>query len=224
MKIFVPVLIAVLVVLIFAQPQVTTAQTPGSAADGIYKFIMEDDLIKYLEFDAKTDERGITTGYMIFTDEAKIIEQDVDGVGLREEDLPPEFSINVEFDNLTVEKNRAVITGIIRDSSYKYYIGMFVRLAVEDNLGNPEVPDKLTWRVCKPEEGGWVPVDSEDPKDQGAYYKWWATDYEVKGDVGIPSVDLIPGNLKGCPVYTMPAYYDFAEIKKGEGRIHVLQQ
>jgi hypothetical protein len=216
-------LIAVLFVLSFTQPQVTIAQTPGSAANGTYKFVMEDDLIKDVEFDARTDERGTTTGYMNFTDEAKIIEQDVDGEGLPPSDPPSQFLINVEFDNLTVEKNRAVITGIIRDSSYKYYIGRYVRLSVEDNLGNPEVPDKLTWRICKPEEGGWIPVDAEDPKDQGAYLNWWATDYEVKGDVGIPSADRIPGNLKGCPIYATPAYFDFAEIKKGEGRIHVVE-
>jgi hypothetical protein len=41
--------------------------------------------------------------------------------------------------------------------------------------------------------------------------------------VGIPSADRIPGNLKGCPIYAQSAYYDFAEIKEGEGRIHVVE-
>ena len=214
--------ILALFLLSFVKPQTTNAQTPGSAANGTYKFILEDDVTKYLDFDAKTDDRGTTTGFLNFTHYGTIIQDDVDGVGLPKFDYPPQFSMNVAFDNLMVDKNRAVLSGVIKDSSYKLYIGMFVRLVVEDNLGNPEIPDKLTWRVCKPEEGGWIPVDAEDPKDQGAYLRWWATDYEVKGDVGIPSADRIPGNLKGCPIYTTQAYYEFAEIKKGDGRIHVI--
>ena len=51
---------------------------------------------------------------------------------------------------------------------------------------------------------------------------WWATDAERKDDVGIPSPNLIPGNLKGCQVYHLFSY-DFASILKWDGAIQITQ-
>jgi hypothetical protein len=213
--------ILALFLLSFTTPRLTTAQTAGSSANGIYKFILEDDLAKYVEFAAKTDDRGVTTGSMTFTDEAKYLFQDVDGTGERSGDEPVPFSMTADFDSLTVEKNRAVMSGTIRDSSYRSYIGKWVQLVVEDNGNNIEVPDRLMWRFCQPEPGGWIPSDAEVPGDRGAWMSWWATDAEQKGDVGIPSKNLIPGQLKACEVFPLPSY-SFAEIKRGDGDIQVL--
>ncbi|MFN2494277.1 MAG: hypothetical protein ABR501_15485, partial [Pyrinomonadaceae bacterium] len=154
-----------------------------------------------MEFDATTDERGTTTGSMTFNDEAKIEYQDVDGTGDKSPDEPIAFSMIAQFDAMTVEKNRAIINGVVRDSNYPSYIGKWVQLVVEDNGDNLEVPDRLVWRLCQPEPGGWIPEDSEVKGDNGAYLSWWATDAEVKGDVGIPSKDLIPGRLKNCEIF-----------------------
>jgi hypothetical protein len=204
-----------------ATPPLSTAQTSGSSASGSYKFILEDDLTKYVEFAASTDEKGVTSGSMTFTDEAKISDQDVDGTGDRGSGDATSFYMKAEFDTLTVEKNRALMSGTVRDSSYSGYIGRWVQLVVEDNGDNLEVPDRLVWRFCQPEPGGWIPSDAEVPGDRGAWMSWWATDAERKGDVGIPSKNLIPGSMKACEVLPLQAY-SFVEVKRGVGSIQVL--
>jgi hypothetical protein len=193
----------------------------AGAANGTYKFVMDDGFLKYLEFDAKSDDRGTTTGFMKFTDEAKIFFQDLDGTGEPPKDEPVEFSMSADLDSMTIEKNRAVISGVVRDSSYRSYIGKWVQLVIEDNDGI-EVPDQLSWSFCEPQQGGWIPQDAEDPNDKGAFMSWWATDAERKDDVGIPSPNLIPGNLKGCQVYHLFSY-DFASILKWDGAIQITQ-
>lgn len=211
--------VAVLCLFVLAIPSLTFGQS--GTANGRYKFIMEDELMKYFEFDARTEDRGTATGYMQFTDEAKIVFQDVDGTGdiPREEEVP--FFMAADFDSMTIEKNRAIIGGVVRDSSYRSYIGKWVQLVVEDNDGI-EVKDRFVWSVCQPEPGGWIPSDAEVPGDQGAYMSWWATDSERKDDVGIPSPNLIPGNLKGCKVYPLLGY-EFAQFLKGDGEIVIRQ-
>lgn len=209
----------VLFLVFLATPLPTSAQ--AGAASGRYKFIMEDELIKAFEFDARTDDRGGTTGFMQFSDEAKILFQDVDGTGEPPRDEPVPFFMKADFDAMTIEKNRAVLSGVVRDSSYPSYIGKWVQLVVEDNDGI-EVADKFVWSVCTPELGGWIPQDAEDPRDQGAFMSWWATDAERKDDVGIPSPNLIPGNLKGCKVHPLRSY-EFAPLLKGDGEIVIRQ-
>ena len=209
----------VLCLIFLAMPLLASAQT--GTASGTYKFIMEDELTKYLEFDARSAERGGATGYMLFNDEAKILFQDVDGTGERPPDEPVAFSMKADLDTMTIEKNRAVIGGVIRDSSYRSYIGKWVQLVIEDNDGI-EVPDKFVWSFCQAEPGGWIPSDAEVPGDRGAFMSWWATDAERKDDVGIPSPNIIPGTLKSCRVYTLQAY-EFAPILKGDGTIQIRQ-
>lgn len=202
----------------FAAPSFVSAQ--AGAANGTYKFVMEDGFAKYLEFDAKTDGRS-TTGFMKFTDEAKVFFQDVDGTGEPPKDEPVPFSMSADLDGMTIEKNRAIISGVVRDSSYPSYVGKWLQLVIEDNDG-VEVPDQLVWSFCQPQLGGWIPQDSEVPGDRGAFMSWWATDAERKDDVGIPSPNLIPGSQKGCNVYPYRGY-DFASILKADGVIQIRQ-
>ena len=210
--------IFVLSLVFLATPSIASAQS--GAASGKFKFFMEDELLKAFEFDARTDERT-TTGFMDFTDEAKIEFQDVDGTGEPPKDEPVPFSMKAEFDAMTIEKNRAIINGVIRDSSYRSYIGKWVQLVIEDNDG-VEVPDKFVWSFCTPEPGGWIPQDAEVPGDRGAFLSWWATDAERKDDVGIPSPNIIPGTLKSCKVHQIQTY-EFATFLKGEGVISIKQ-
>src|SRR5215211_795787 len=135
----------ILCFVLLATPLLASAQV----ASGQYKFVMEDGFTKYLEFDATTAERGAAMGYMIFNDEAQIFFQDVDGTGDVPRDEPVAFFMKADFESMTVEKNRAVINGVVRDSSYPSYIGKFVQLVVEDNDGI-EVPDKFVWSFCAP--------------------------------------------------------------------------
>ena len=209
----------ILGLVLLATPFTASAQT--GAANGRYKFVMDDGLVKYLEFDVSTDERGGTSGYMLFTDEAKVPFEEPNGDGEPGKDESLEFSMKADLTEMTIEKNRAVISGIVRESSIPRYLGKWVQLVIEDNDGI-EVADKFGWSFCAQEEGGWIPSDAEVPGDRGAFMSWWATDFERKDDIGIPSPNLIPGNLKGCRSYPLQAF-DFAEFLKGDGAIQIKQ-
>jgi hypothetical protein len=199
-----------------------SAQTAGAYSRGSYKFILDNDLVKFVEFEAQTDNEGNTSGRMTFTDEAKISDPGGDDEPPPRDGNPREFYISADFDAMTVEKNRALMNGVIRESSHKSYVGKWVQLVVEDNQYNRELPDTLTWRFCQPEPGGWIPSDAEVKGDRGAYMSWWATDAELKYDYGMPSPSLIPGELKRCMNYPL-ASYSFLAIQKCDGDIIVQQ-
>jgi hypothetical protein len=210
--------IAALFLLGLMTPPPATAQA-GSAARGSYRFLLADERLKSVEFDASTDAKGVTTGQMTFTDDAAIADVD-DAEDPRAGDPPAQFYIKATLDGLTVEKNRALMSGTVVDSSHKTYIGKWVQLVVEDNGTNPEVPDRLTWSFCRAQTAGWVPSDAERDRDDGAYLSWWATDAERKDDVGIPSASLLPKEEKSCPVRPL-WWYSFVNVWKWDGDIVV---
>lgn len=210
--------VSALFLLSLAAPQPATAQTAGPSASGSYRFILEDEALKYVEFVASTDERGTTTGRMSFLDQSRIPDTD-DPEDPKQGDAPPELFITADFHQLTVEKNRALMSGRVVDSSHRSYIGKWVQLAVEDNGEGLRVPDQLVWRLCTPRPGGWVPSDAERRFDDGAYLRWWATDAERKDDVGVPSQNLLSEDT-GCFVYPLWSYA-FADVLKWEGDIVV---
>jgi hypothetical protein len=209
--------ILALILLSLLTPQSTAAQT--TSASGSYQFYLEDEILKYVEFDAKADEKGVTTGQMTFIDQAKVPDTD-EAEDPSSGDSPPEFYMKAQLDRLTTEKNRAVMSGTVMDSSHKSYIGKWVQLVVEDNGIDQREPDRLMWAFCRRQTGGWVPADAELKSDNGAYMRWWATDAEQKGDVGIPSKNLIPGEDTGCQIYPLSSY-PFADLLKWEGDIVV---
>jgi hypothetical protein len=215
------VAILALFVMSLATPSSATALVSGPSASGTYRVVLEDGLAKTVEFDARWDERGATSGRMTFRDEARIVEQDVDGTGERFEEPSSEFYMTADLDSLTIEGNRAVMGGTVRESSNQSYVGKWVQLVVEDNGEGSEVPDNLTWCFCPPEPGGWIPVDAEDPRDEGAYARWWATDAEREDDRGVQSVNIIPGNRRGCQTFALSTY-EFPDAR-GEGQIQVSQ-
>jgi hypothetical protein len=195
------------------------APMSGPSASGTYRFVLEDGLSKSVEFSATSDERGATTGQMTFTDEAGVSEQDPDGAGGGKQEPSP-FYMTAVLDNLTIDRNRAVMSGTVSDSSIRSYIGKWVQLVVEDNGDGNGEPDKLTWCFCQPEEGGWVPADAELREDQGAWQQWWATDAELQDDKGVQSTNIIPGNKTSCKVFPLSAY-PFDDVRSGEGQIQV---
>jgi hypothetical protein len=204
-----------LVPLSFAAPQQAAAE---SAAFGTYRFLLEDDALKTLEFEARNDGRGTTTGRMLLVDPSRIPDTD-DPEDPRAGDAPAEIWVDVALHDLKAEKNRALMAGIIQDSSHRTYIGSWVQLVVEDSGDNLRIPDQVTWQICRRREGGWIPSDAEVKDDDGAFLRWWATDAELKDDVGIPSVDLL-GRDEGCAVHPL-FLYTFADLRKAEGDIVV---
>jgi hypothetical protein len=216
------ILMLTLSLLSLGAPRLTTAQTTAGYASGMYRFILEDSLAKYVEFEARTDGKGSAAGYMVFTDQAKISDKDTDGEDSSPIESPGEFYIKADITSMTIEKNRAVMDGTVVDSSHRTYVGRWVQLVVEDNVSNLRVPDTLTWGFCRPPAGGWVPSDAERKEDNGAYLSWWATDAERRDDVGVPSKSLISSDMKSCKAYP-PSFYTFVDIRKWEGDIKVNQ-
>lgn len=197
----------------------SSAQTLGPSASGSYRFLLDDDQVKLVEFDASTDEKGVTTGQMTFIDEADILDGD-DAEDPRSGDTPPDLYLKASLHSLKVERNVAVMSGTVRESSHKSYIGRAVELVVQDSGDNLRIPDRLTWRLCWSQTRGWVPSDAERKDDDGAYLRWWATDAERKDDVGIPSVDLLGGEVSNCPA-PQPLPYEFLQVQKWDGDIIV---
>ena len=196
------------------------AQTEGPAASGLYRFTLEDGLTRTLEFEARGGDRA--EGRMVFKDEVRIEDKDDEGdPDPNPRDTPPELFLVANFENMKVEKNRAVMNGVVVESSHRIYLGRWVQLVVEDNALNERLPDRLVWNLCRPEPGGWVPTDFERDKDDGAFLSWWATDFERKDDVGIPSRNLIPGTRRGCETYPLSSYA-YADVLKAEGDIKVV--
>ncbi|MBD0372271.1 MAG: hypothetical protein ICV60_15620 [Pyrinomonadaceae bacterium] len=211
MKAFAPFF--ALFLLCIAAPAVTKAQS----ASGNYKFTLDDGAAKYVEFDAKGQADGSATGSLFMTDEATVIYSDVDGTG-EDSTKYPGFSLTAAVDGLVIDKNQAVVSAVVRDSSVRELIGQRMLLTVEDNGDNTRVPDRLTWGFYKPIQITWTPSDSELKEDPGVGLRWWATDYERKDDVGY----AMPRDTTTVDAKTFPvASYAFADIASGAGDILV---
>jgi hypothetical protein len=204
-----------LLLISLATPWSAGARVDGPGASGTYKVVLEDGLAKQLEFSASGDYQGGATGQMTFRDEARVVDQDPDGEEPAKESAA-EFYITADLDSLAIENNRALMGGVVRESSHGSYIGKWIQLVVADNGDDP---DQFSWRFCQPEPGGWTPSDAEDPKDEGAWFRWWATDAELTDDKGVQSTNIIPGTKRGCATSPLSSY-EFPEAK-GEGQIQV---
>jgi hypothetical protein len=188
-----------------------------SAASGTYQFTLGDKNLKYVEFSCQSLLNGGATGRLNMTDQATVVYHDVDGDGSPAEKYPG-FSIAVEFDDMSVQKNQAVMSGVVRDSSIPYLIGLRMLLTVEDNGDNTRVPDRLTWGLYKEVKRDWVPSDAELKEDPGVGLRWLATDAERKDDVGywMPRDDGKVGT-QSFP----PSAYAYVDTNDGAGDIVV---
>ncbi|HUQ34627.1 MAG TPA: hypothetical protein VM095_21085 [Pyrinomonadaceae bacterium] len=211
--------ILALFLLSFATAQLAVAQ---SSASGSYQFSLEDGYTRLVEFDARSLDNGSATGSMILTDEAPISYQDVDGTGDRTlSESYKGYYFKAEFDRMVVNKNQAVISGTIMDSSIKNLIGQRVLLTVEDNADNPRVQDRLTWGLYRTVAIDWKSSDAELKEDSGVGLRWWATDYERKDDVGyaMPRATNEPTSTQTFPTTS----YAYIAPEKWAGDIKVVQ-
>jgi hypothetical protein len=199
-----------------AAPQAATAQTAGQSATGTYQFLLENDYVKYVEFDAKVLADGSTTGQLFYSDQAKFTTQDVDGTGEPRGTIPG-FYIKADLDGLVVDKNQAVMSGTIRDSSIPNLLGRRVLLTVEDNGDNTRIPDRLTWGIYQPVNRSWTPSDAERKPDPGVGLTWIARDAERRDDESVP---MPPSEAIDCKTFPV-ASYAFVNSTSGAGDIIV---
>lgn len=204
----------------FSTFNLAAAQTGEQSAEGSFSYAIEDGSTNSIEFRAERSSDGRTEGRMTFSGEVEIPDQDVDGTGDREFSGPLQnISLEASFDGLVVERNRAVMSGVVTGCALGDYIGRRVLLIVEDNgNGIARGGDQFTFGFYKTVERDWVPSDADFEHDDGASLTWIATDAEFKDDEGVPYplVD-VPVNSQSFPVSS----YSFAEVTSGEGDIQV---
>jgi hypothetical protein len=177
---------------------------------------MGDKNVKFVEFECKTTEGETASGRLFLSDEATVVYRDVDGDGSPEEKYAG-FSMTVSFDEMSVLKNQAVMSGIVRDATIPFLIGQRVLFTVEDNGDNQHEPDRLTWGLYQQFKRDWKPSDAEWEDDPGVGLTWWATDAERRDDVGyaMPRDETV--GLKSFPF----ASYLFVDTDNGIGDIIV---
>lgn len=213
MKSIIGASIMALLLVCLAVPGLVFAGAAGSTAEGSFKFALEDGEIRFVEFKAAQEGDGQAFGEMTFTDPTAV---PVDNPDDTEKPNSPGVLVRAKFDCMDTVKNTAVIGGEIFESNVPNTIGLRVLLVVEDN-GTEGEKDRVSWGIFQLPPKGWVPSDAELDDDKGAFLTWWATDAEVKEDVGFP----MPQNkLVACKSFPVAAF-DFPEIKYAGGDLQV---
>lgn len=204
-----------LVVVCLTLTPLTFAGPNGPSANGSFQFALEDGQPRFLEFNAREQNKGSVVGEMSFTDPNASVVIDPDASGAASTGA----SMRARFDCLKITGNRAVMSGVIFESNVLAAIGLRVLLVVEDNDEgiNQPTADKLTWGVYQNPASGWTPKDAERDDDNGASLTWLATDAERPDDAGIPSN---PSKIIGCQSFSLSAY-SFADIAHGGGNVQV---
>jgi hypothetical protein len=214
-----PATLLLLTLLAFA-----AAPAAAQSANGVYQFTMEDEFLKYVEFDAKKQADGSTSGAVFISDDATVDYTDLDGTGDRAlTGSYKGFYVKADVDDLVTTKTRtgsqAVMSGTVRDSSIPDLVGRRVLLTVEDNGDNTKVPDRVMWGFYKFEERTWTPSDYEWKTDPGVGLRWCASDYERKGDPCIP----YPPENKPASTQSFPSgSYPFVDAHRPSGDIVVV--
>jgi len=209
---------------IFALALLTGFQTSpktalAQASEGSFRYSLEDGLTKAIEFAARGNGDGTASGRITFSGPSEFPDQDVDGDGTggfsgRLEDL----QITAEIDGMAVERNRAVMSGVVTGSTLSDYIGQRVLLVVEDNGdGIAREGDKFSWGLYKPQEISWIPSDADLREDNGWSMTWIATDADRRDDEGIQITREWVRNCQSFPLSS----YDFVDVTDGEGNIQV---
>jgi hypothetical protein len=176
-----------------------------------------DGSVRYVSFNARIQNNDKVTGEMTYTDPSSSPEGDTDSTETTSS--PSGISIKASFDCLTINGNRAVMSGVIVESNIGAALGRRVLLVVEDNEqgNNASDLDKLSWGIYKPRNATWTPADAELENDTGASLRWIATDAERSDDVGIPSHS---DPTIGCQSFPISSYA-FVDVQHGAGNIQV---
>jgi hypothetical protein len=194
----------------------TVAAESGPSANGEFEFSL-DGAAGAIQFDARTNAADTSGGQMSFDGAVEISNEDVDGTGDPVTPLPG-LSMDVTFDCLEVDGNRAAMSGVVTAASDPGYLGQRAILAVQDNgQGANDPPDTFTWGVYRSTARTWIPSDAEVPDDTGASLVWIATDAERPDDVGVPSNRSTVVDCKSFPL----GAYSLVTIPHGAGNVQV---
>jgi len=181
--------------------------------------VKNDDGILSIEFNATALTNGRASGDLKLTGPISIPDQDVDGDKTGDPSTKETtLSLSVDVDCMKVQDNRAVLGGLIKESSVDAYIGRRLLLTVEDGAAGKEgEPDRFTWGQYRSTEPTWVASDAELKFDEGVGLKWVATDAERDDDKGISSTPAPAGDCRGFSL----ASYELEDLPKDGGDIVV---
>src|SRR5258705_12234178 len=95
--------------------------------------VVSDEGTRNIEFNAKINPNGSTSGDLKFTGPISVPNQDVDGDGTGDPSATATtLSLRVTIDCLKVQGNRAVLAGLVKESNISAYAGRRMLLTVED--------------------------------------------------------------------------------------------
>jgi len=188
-----------------------------SASGGFH--VVSDDGTRNIEFNARVNPNGSTSGDLKFTGPISVPDQDVDGDGTGDPSATvTTLTLRVAIDCLKVQGNRAALAGVVKDSNVAAYIGRRVLLTVEDGgEGKNAPPDRYTWGQYRSTAATWVASDAELPSDPGIGLSWIATDAERTDDIGIPSTTSTTVDCQSFPLGS----YALEDLPQGSGNIQV---
>jgi hypothetical protein len=194
------------------------AQNNGVSANGTFQFSAPGGTTT-VSFDARQhNPNGAADGEMTFSGPADLSNQDVDGDGTTSPGATT-LTVKVKFDCLSVNGNRASMSGKIVEASLAELVGRQAIFAVEDNGEGSKAtaPDRFTWGLYRSTAIAWTPEDAEVPGDPGWSFSWIATDAERTDDVGVPSRRTETFDCHAFPLSS----YTLQDVAQGGGNIQV---
>jgi hypothetical protein len=199
-------------------PSVISAPEPeGTSVNGNFEIFLDKGFKRHIEFHAIRDLNGKVSGETVFRDDGPQTPVDKSSDVLNADANKP-FFLKAEFDCLTIEGNKAVMSGAVTEATSEIYVGRRVLVVAQENGGSddPAKRDKLTWGFYRTQKNDWLAVDSERP-DENTGQSWLATDSERNEDEGIPSNKE---EVIGCQSFPISAF-SFINANQGRGTVHL---
>ena len=198
----------------------SAAQADGSgpSVSGTFQISSDVGPTQYLEFYARIEKDGNTTGETVFIDSPSSSDPKVVNAESSQSDSATAFFAKAEFDCMVINGNKAVMSGRVTSSSLEQYIGRAFVLAVQDgDNSNPPRKDKLTFGFYRQTAKGWLPLDSERSEEGTGPMAWITQDSERADDTPVLGPKSGPVGCQSFPISS----FSFVDEQQGRGSIQV---
>ncbi len=187
-------------------PGATLISTYSPNVVGNFQLVSEQGITRHIEFQATKSMDGRVAGEIIFRDDAPINVEKTSEDASGESSQP--FFFKADIDCLVINERKAILSGSIKESSSKPYIGRRILVVALDNGGanDPSKRDRVTWGVYRADRKDWAASDAERPDEQINQLSWIATDSERVDDEGVSSDQE---TVIGCKSFPLSAFSFF---------------
>jgi hypothetical protein len=207
-----------LLMVTFALRKESAAESHTPSVSGSFQILTDGGPTRYIEFHAKINKNGSTTGEIVFLDRPSVSDPKTESAAHLLTDSSPALFVKAEFDCLVINGNRAVMCGSVTESSLDRYIGQRLLLVVQDGDGfKPQELDKLTFGIYRQTTKLWLASDSEGPAEEGGPVEWIAQDAERPDDEPVSSQK---NEVIGCQSFPISSF-SFINANLGRGSIEV---